>query len=72
MNEKQMLVMQIISASIFCFLAWYAIGAAVLCSIDKDQKLYNWLRSCPIPGGFSIGVCLWPILTVLWLRSGRR
>jgi hypothetical protein len=50
---------------------WYVIGCAVLATIDdKDERLWKWVKTCPIPYGYLLSIMLWPILAYFWLHNG--
>jgi len=54
---------------IYACIAWYIVGCAVLTTVDdKEQRLYSWVKSCPIPWGASISVMLWHALLYYWLK----
>ncbi|CAN7525996.1 hypothetical protein LJR071_003573 [Pseudomonas sp. LjRoot71] len=55
---------------IIIFAAWFIVGCAVLAFIDDENKsLFNWCKSCPVPGGYEIAVLAWPVITFYWLRQ---
>lgn len=49
------------------------IGYCVLDGIDNEQRhLFNWAKSCPMPGGFTLIVMLWPATAWYWFQQQRK
>ena len=49
-------------------IAYFLLGIVVLVMIDdRNESLYRWLTSAPLPGLFTMGVACWPIIFGYWV-----
>lgn len=51
---------------------WYIVGCGVLAAIDKDDRLLEWSKNCPLPGGHLLVVTFWPAVIYFYFRKKER
>ncbi|MHC4216413.1 MAG: hypothetical protein ACYSWP_23935 [Planctomycetota bacterium] len=50
------------------WLIWHIVGAFFLALIDKDERIFQWLGRCPIPGGDILIMLAWPVIIWYWWK----
>lgn len=63
-------MLEFIAVALPLYGCWVVLGCVVLSAIDTDDKqLFEWARSCPLPGGLMLVITAWPVILFLVLRS---
>lgn len=62
--------MKILLIILITWMIWFIVGCIVLSYMDdKDQRLFNWAKNCPLPGGYALTVTAWPIIVYyIWRK----